>query len=104
VFALRKAGAGPVRGVLGPCIHPASYEFGTDLLERLTSLLGAEVASHTADGAPALDVPLAVRRSLERVGIDVLDDVDVCTAASPDYFSYRRDGTTGRQAVVAVIP
>jgi polyphenol oxidase len=103
VRALREAGTGPVRGVLGPCIHPARYEFGTDLLERLTRLLGAEVASQTADGAPALDVPLAVRRSLERVDVDLLDDVGVCTAASSDHFSYRRDGTTGRQAVVAVL-
>jgi YfiH family protein len=104
VRALRDAGAGSVRAVLGPCIHPEHYEFGADLLARLTSRLGAEVASHTADGAPALDVPLAVRRSLEHVGVDGFDDVDVCTAGSPDHFSYRRDGTTGRQAVVAVLP
>jgi copper oxidase (laccase) domain-containing protein len=29
-------------------------------------------------------------------------DVDVCTATSPDHFSHRRDGVTGRQAVVVV--
>ena len=28
--------------------------------------------------------------------------VGVCTAASPDHFSYRRDGVTGRQAMVVV--
>jgi len=27
----------------------------------------------------------------------------VCTATSPDYFSHRRDGETGRQALVAVL-
>jgi hypothetical protein len=104
VHALRAAGTGPVRATLGPCIHPARYEFGPDLLERLTRRLGGAVASRTAAGAPALDVPMAVRRSLELVDVDALDDVDVCTAASPDHFSYRRDGTTGRQAVVAVLP
>jgi polyphenol oxidase len=103
VTALQGAGTGPVRAVLGPCVHPANYEFGADLLARLTDRLGADVASRTADGAPALDVPVAVRRSLELAGVDALDDVDVCTAASPDHFSYRRDGTTGRQAVVAVL-
>lgn len=103
-LALRAAGSGPVRAVLGPCIHPARYEFGADLLARLTNRLGDEVASRTAAGAPALDIPVAVRRSLELVDVDALDDVDVCTAGSPDHFSYRRDGTTGRQAVVAVIP
>jgi YfiH family protein len=103
VDALRASGTGSVRAVLGPCIHPARYEFGNDLLARLTSRLGDEVRSRTADGAPALDIPLAVRRSLELAGVDALDDVDVCTAASPDHFSHRRDGTTGRQAVVAVL-
>ncbi len=103
VQVLRAEGTGPVRATLGPCIHPAHYEFGADLLARLTVRLGDEVAARTADGAPALDVPLAVRRSLELVGVDVLDDVDVCTAGSPDHFSYRRDGITGRQAVVAVL-
>ena len=104
VSVLRRAGTGPVRACLGPCVHPASYEFGPELLARLTCVLGHDVASRTADGAPALDVPVAVRRSLALVGVDACDDVDVDTAASPDHFSYRRDGTTGRQAVVAVLP
>jgi YfiH family protein len=104
VSALRAAGTGPVRAALGPCIHPEHYEFGTDLLARLTDRFGADVASRTTDGAPALDVPTAVRRALERVGVDALDDVERSTAGSPDHFSYRRDGTTGRQAVVVVLP
>ncbi len=104
VGALRSVGKGPVRAVLGPCIHPAHYEFGADLLARLTARLGADVAAQTVDGAPALDVPMAVRRSLERVGVDSCEAVDVCTFSSPDHFSHRRDGITGRQAVVAVLP
>ena len=31
--------AGPIRAVLGPCIHPARYEFGADLLDRLVARL-----------------------------------------------------------------
>ena len=56
----------------------------------------------TDAGAPALDIPAAVRVSLERAGVEQVTDVDVCTAASPDHFSHRRDGVTGRQAVVVV--
>ncbi len=103
VAALRATGRGPVRALLGPCIHPAQYEFGPDLLGRLASRLGSEVASRTGSGAPALDVPMAVRRSLERAGVGIIEDLDVCTSASADHFSYRRDGITGRQAVVAVL-
>ena len=104
VRTLRATGSGPVHAVLGPCIQPARYEFGADLLARLTARLGSDVASRTERGAPALDIPTAVRRSCERVGVDRFDDVDLCTAASPDHFSFRRDGVTGRQAVVAVLP
>jgi YfiH family protein len=102
VDALRAIAPGPIRAWLGPCVHPDHYEFGADLLERLVARLGPEVASTTPAGTPALDIPTAVRVSLGRAGVDDLTDVDVCTAESPDHFSHRRDGVTGRQAVVVV--
>jgi purine-nucleoside/S-methyl-5'-thioadenosine phosphorylase / adenosine deaminase len=102
VDALRAIAPGPIRAWLGPCVHPDHYEFGADLLERLVARLGPEVASTTTAGTPALDIPTAVRVSLARAGVDHLTDVDVCTAESPDHFSHRRDGVTGRQAVVVV--
>jgi YfiH family protein len=102
VAALRALSPGPVRAVLGPCVHPGRYEFGPDLLERLVARLGPEVAGRTDAGTPALDIPTAVRVALARVGVDEFDDVGVCTATSPDHFSHRRDGVTGRQAVVVV--
>jgi YfiH family protein len=102
VDALRAVAPGPVTAWLGPCIHPARYEFGVDLLERLVARLGPEVASVTDAATPALDIPAAVRVSLARAGVERVVDVDVCTAASPDHFSHRRDGVTGRQAVVVV--
>jgi polyphenol oxidase len=103
VERLRDVGRGPVCARLGPCIHPARYEFGRDDLDRLVDRLGPGVESVTADGRPALDVPAAVLAALARVDVVAFDDVDVCTAASPDHFSYRRDGATGRQALVAVL-
>lgn len=102
VAEVRKVGGDPVAAILGPCIHPAHYEFGADLLERLVARFGPEVAGHTADGRPALDVPAGVRAALAAAGVDDYRDVDVCTAASPDYFSARHEGTTGRQAVIVV--
>lgn len=102
VAALRATTGGPVRAVLGPCVHPADYEFGPDLLERLVAVLGAEVVGTTRDGSPALDVPTAVRVSLSRAGVDDVVDLGISTAASSDHFSHRRDGVTGRQGVVVV--
>ena len=102
VAALREASAGPMRAVLGPCIHAERYEFGNDLLARLVDRFGPTVAGRTTTGTPALDIPAAVRAALAASDVDDLDDVDVCTAASSDHFSYRRDGVTGRQAMFVV--
>jgi YfiH family protein len=99
VAALRAESGGPVRAVLGPCIHAERYEFGRELLARLVARFGPGVASRAVNGAPAFDIPAAVRVALAAVDVVDVDDVDVCTAASPDHFSYRRDGVTGRQAM-----
>ena len=101
--ALRAVSPGPVHAILGPCIRPCCYEFGADLLARVADRFGDAVVARTTSGAPALDIPAAVRAALEHVGIDELDDVGVCNATSPDYFSYRRDGITGRQAMLVVL-
>jgi polyphenol oxidase len=100
VDRLRRVGHGEVRGALGPCVHPARYEFARPDLDRVVARLGPGVESVTSTGAPALDIPAAVRAALARAGVTELEDVGVCTAASPDHFSHRRDGTTGRQALV----
>jgi hypothetical protein len=102
VEAVRSVAPGPLRAVLGPCIHPGRYEFGSIQLERLVVRFGGAVAARTEAGRPALDIPAAVRIALRNAGVDALDDVGVCTASSPDYFSYRRDGDTGRQAMLVV--
>ena len=103
--ALRAVGHGDVRAFLGPCIRVECYEFGARRPRPSSSTqLGPEVEGRTSDGAPAFDITAAVRVALARAGVDDLDDCGVCTADSPDYFSYRRDGVTGRQVTVAVLP
>jgi YfiH family protein len=102
IDALRRRHPGEVvYAVLGPCVHVEYYEFGADDLEAVAVRLGPAVRGHTVAGTPALDLPAAVRAAMSaRPGVE-FDDVDVCTFASPDHFSYRRDGETGRHAVVA---
>ena len=93
---------GAVRAVLGPCIRPGRYEFGTVDLDRLVARFGPAVAATTDWDTPALDLPAAITVALAGVGVTDVVDAGVCTSASPDHFSHRRDGTTGRQAVVVV--
>ena len=104
VAEMRRTGSGSVMALIGPCIHPARYEFGSSELERVAALLGPRVIAHTDRGAPALDLPVAARMVLERSGVAERDIASVgeCTAASACYFSHRRDGVTGRQAMIAV--
>jgi purine-nucleoside/S-methyl-5'-thioadenosine phosphorylase / adenosine deaminase len=103
VAKVRAAGSGPVRAAVGPCIHAGRYAFGAADLARVSAVYGPGVEGRTDDGELALDLPAGVRAALARAGVTELHDVDVCTAASPDHFSYRRDGETGRQALVAVL-
>jgi len=104
VERLRAVGTGEVRAVLGPCIRPAAYEFGRADLDVLVRRLGPAVEGRTATGAPALDLPAGVRAALAACGVETFTDTGVCTASDTHLFSHRRDGRTGRQALVAWIP
>jgi copper oxidase (laccase) domain-containing protein len=35
--------------------------------------------------------------------VDDRTDLDICTYASADHFSHRRDGVTGRQALIVTL-
>ncbi len=102
VAVVRALGTGPVRAVIGPCVCVAHYEFGAELLEQLAAECGPEVAGLTASGAPAFDLRATLLAQFRRVEVDAVEVLDVCTVESLDHYSYRRDGRTGRQAVVVV--
>jgi hypothetical protein len=41
--------------------------------------------------------------ALERAGVEHIEALGVCTMESPDHYSFRRDATTGRQAVIIAL-
>ena len=101
--AVRALGPGDVHALLGPCINPCHYAFGDDELARLVARFGQRVASRTVDGDAALDLPSAVTAALLDAGVADVDRQTACTAHSPElFFSHRRDGVTGRQAMIVV--
>lgn len=104
VAALRSLGAGSVQAALGPCIHAECYAFGAADLDALADRLGPEVRGETADGAPALDVPRAVRSALARSGAQLVVDADVCTSCSSAHWSWRARQDRQRQATVVWQP
>lgn len=100
VAALDALGA-PARSVqLGPCIGPCCYEFGVADLDLVAERYGPDVRSTTTDGRPALDLPAGIRVACDRLGLP-FGDAGVCTATSPDHWSFRARADTGRQALVA---
>ena len=102
VATLRAGGAGDVRALVGPCIHPSCYEFGKDALDEVVAAVGEEARGTTADDRPALDLPAAVVATLRRAGVDEVEASPACTACDADgrFFSHRARGDAGRQATL----
>ncbi|MEY2566494.1 MAG: purine-nucleoside/S-methyl-5-thioadenosine phosphorylase / adenosine deaminase [Actinomycetota bacterium] len=104
VDAMHGLGATEVQAALGPCIHAECYEFSEHDLDAVANLLGDGTRGVTADGRPALDVPAAVRASLDRAGVTLVHDENVCTSCSVEHYSHRARGDRERQAVVVWRP
>lgn len=100
VAAMRALGAGWIEAALGPCIHPGCYDFGAAELEAVVGVAGPGARGRTGGGGLALDLPGAVRGALGAAGVDLVTQVDRCTACSPELFSFRASGDSQRQAAV----
>ena len=83
---------------LGPSVCPACYEVPEQMRADVAGVVPA-TWSTSRSGTPALDLRAGLTAELETLGVAVTS-VGPCTAESPDHFSYRRDGRTGRFAGV----
>ena len=98
---MRKLGGYPTIAVVGPCIYPKHYEFGSGELKHMTREFGPTVESETKEGTPALDIPETAKIALRRS--NVLDTLFIggCTASSEKHWSHRVGGNIERQAMIA---
>jgi YfiH family protein len=82
---------------LGPAIGPCHYEVDGPLKRNFT---GEQGFSKGRDAAHwMLDLGAIARQQLADSGVGVVEGGDVCTFCDQRFFSYRRDGETGRFAV-----
>jgi YfiH family protein len=82
----------PVRAAwIGPCIHACCYTVGAEVISAFHAA-GLPVAA-----PDRVDPGEASAFALARAGVEHIATAGVCTSCSADYFSYRRDGITGRQ-------
>jgi YfiH family protein len=94
--------AGAIRAVIGPAVCGPCYEVPQDLHDAVAAVT-PEASARTRTGTPALDLRAAVTAQLHAAGVagDDIERLDGCTVEDPALYSYRRDGVTGRFAMVA---
>lgn len=83
---------GPVHAAwVGPSIHACCYEVSDDVTSAFRAA-GLPVAAEDR-----VDPGRAAQHALRRAGVQEVVATDDCTSCDARYFSYRRDGLTGRQ-------
>jgi YfiH family protein len=89
---------------IGPAIGPQAFEVGQDVVEAFTDagvIYPQEAFSPITHqpGKYLADIYLLARSRLEAVGVEFIYGGEFCTVTQANqFFSYRRDGITGRFA------
>lgn len=94
------------RAWIGPGIGPDHFEVGEDVLAAFAADGPAALACFTPrpqhSGKWLADLPALALLRLRRAGVEDAHACGLCTVSDPArFFSYRRDGTTGRMALLA---
>ncbi len=91
---------------LGPAAGPAHYEIGEEVRAAFVDPDAGAAAAFvpTRPGHWRVDLYALARRRLAAAGVTAVSGGDRCTLGEPGaFFSYRRDGRTGRMAHLAWI-
>jgi purine-nucleoside/S-methyl-5'-thioadenosine phosphorylase / adenosine deaminase len=102
---VRRMGVAPERLLvwLGPAISAKHFEVGAEVREAFLKHqpFAGEAFEPNARGRFMADLAMLARLELKALGVNRIYGGDECTYARADrYFSYRRDGVTGRQATL----
>jgi YfiH family protein len=101
--SMTELGASPstTTAFLGPAICGACYPVPADRYEAVVAA-APTAAAVSRDGQPALDLRKGLHDQLRELGLAVAQ-VGPCVAEDQEWFSYRRDGVTGRNGAVVVL-
>jgi YfiH family protein len=89
-------------GAVGPAIGPCHYQVGEEVVAAVERGAGMAVRERRG-GRWFLDLAGTAAGVLRDAGLRDLEAAGECTACHPArFFSHRRDGVTGRQAVIAM--
>jgi len=88
---------------LGACIGPKTFEVGADVLAAFGTSAPPRFVPHR-QGKWLADLAGLARDRLATLGVGRIDGGDWCTVSEPSrFFSFRRDGVTGRMAAAVWI-
>lgn len=93
--------AGEILAWLGPAIGPAAFEVGDEVRAAFVANDpdAAEAFKPHAPGKWLADIYRLARQRLLAAGVASISGGNWCTVSDPErFFSYRRDGVTGRMA------
>jgi len=93
---MREMGASEISANFGPAICGSCYEVSREIHDEVVAQFPL-ATSQTQSGTPALDLPKALTSVLSAAGVKTIAHQKICTVEDQSYFSYRRDGVTGRQ-------
>jgi YfiH family protein len=95
--------AATVRAAIGPSIGLDHYEVGQEVAVAISAATEAGAITKRVGPHLFLDLAGTAARILKEHGVRSIERDDLCTACETErFFSYRRDGATGRQALIAV--
>lgn len=97
------APAGELLAWLGPAIGPQCFEVGDEVRAAFVAAdpEAGDAFLPSGPGKWLADIYALARRRLQRSGIKDIYGGGSCTVSEPErYFSYRRDGMTGRMATL----
>lgn len=86
---------------LGPAIGAGAYEVGRDVYDAFVAADPGAAAAFASRGAGKFlaDLNLLARQRLMRLRVGSIHGGTLCTYSDPErFYSYRRDGATGRMA------
>lgn len=88
---------------LGPAIGPSAFEVGEEVLQAFVNQQAGAVQAFTPvpgkEGKYLADIYMLAKLRLQAGGAEKISSCDLCTYTDEsNFFSYRRDGQTGRMA------
>jgi YfiH family protein len=102
--ALQAFPQGATRAAIGPAVGPCHYRVGEEVVEALGAVGPDGPVVDRRSNGPFVDLAATAEAALRGAGVAHIDRAGECTACEEErFFSHRRDGSTGRQGLVAML-